>query len=183
MLAFDPVAPALTPLAIESGGARVRAVAAAADVAYLHVELELSRAPVAGTTLWLGLDTYADDLGESRFGDGTRSPRRIELALELRLGEGPDAAQLCVTRAYDLYGNTHGALREGAVMLSTTTDGSVWDPVQWNPAQPTPATRRLPFSRRGLRHGDAACGARRPRDQPLVLDGARVRLRLPWTLL
>lgn len=184
VMAFQVVTPSLdaAPSLAGSSTGHVLDVRAVADPEWFHVRLTLDAPLADGESLTIGLDTYADDRGETVLPDGARSDVRCELALEI---VAPDQAQLRVTQAYDLLGLQQAV--PGSVLHSTATDGAPWNAMQWINS--------------GAHHSDdgvyrfpdelfpiGALRARRAEGTPssldaVVLDGTRVDVRLPWTLL
>src|SRR5262249_2558086 len=110
------------------GSGRIAKVRAARDEAFFHLEVTLTKGLADGESLTIGYDTYRRDLGESILPDGTVTSNRAELALTIK---APDAAQLYVTEAYDLFGIWHGTSTAKQLYHSIPTDGAPWMPVRW----------------------------------------------------
>jgi hypothetical protein len=185
LLAFDSAPPEdALDVAYEDG--IVRRVRGSSDAAFVHVALTLNDALGEGERIVLAFDTYADDLGESILPDGSTSPARVELALEIRIADGAVHAQMLTTEGYALYqtvaGETLATLRR-----SSATDGAAWREIWWLLSRPrvsADGTSSFPEER----HPVGLLRARREGEAPstldaVVIDGAEIRARIPWTLL
>ncbi len=106
---------------------RIRHIDAGADFAYLHLRFGLGATFGLLDTLWVALDTYDPDLGESRMPDGTVMPTRAEFLLRIT----HSSADLFVTQAYDTYGIWHRTSAAHQRYQSIPTDGAPWLPVRW----------------------------------------------------
>lgn len=185
LLAFDLPAPdfARGALTLEGGG-RLTAAAAVADAEHFHVRLSLDPPLADGETLTIGLDTYADDRGESLLPGGARSPRRSELALVI---EPPGRVELRVQRAYDLLALQLRPRPAWSELRSIASDDGAFVPMEWIIAVAhgsDDGTFRAPEERFPI----GALRARRAEAPPssldaVIVDGGEVVVRLPWLLL
>jgi hypothetical protein len=75
--------------------------------------------------IWIALDTYRSDLGESILPNGASINNRAEFALEISYNN----AQLYVTQAYDLFAIWFGTSAPEQLFRSIVTDGEPWNPV------------------------------------------------------
>lgn len=194
LLAFQLAPPDFGVLPSTSGAGRVRRVRAAADAEFFHLEIALASPLGDDEPLTVGYDTYADDRGESVLPNGKRTTQRSELALTVtRAG-----AELVVTEAYDQFRVWHdtqaawhddpdGSLPAGRPYRSVPSDGGKWNLVRW-----------LNNSEHGSDDGVYSfpetvqdIGKLRVRDasepetgqSAVVIDGASITVRVPWTLL
>jgi len=151
----------------------VQAINAGADYAYLHFELEMLRHPGTLDTLWLALDTYRPDLGESVLPNGAETQQRAEFALMVT----PYTAELYVTEAYDLYGIWHGTSAPEQRYRSVATDGAPWRLVRWKNNSPE---REVQFI--GKMRVNRLDLPKTSLDAVRITDQT-IQIRLPWTLL
>ncbi|TXC85126.1 Ig-like domain-containing protein [Luteibaculum oceani] len=105
----------------------------AASYAYFHTKLLLNDPIEAGDTLWVGIDTYDNAIGESILPNGVSSSNRMEFALELT----STSANLYVTKAYDIDGIFFGIDKEeiykpGQLYRSIVSNGAEWVLMQWH---------------------------------------------------
>ncbi|TVQ17638.1 MAG: T9SS C-terminal target domain-containing protein [Bacteroidetes bacterium] len=106
----------------------VHAIKATSDHAYFHLSVLLDEPFTAAEGMWISLDTYLPDVGESILPGGHVVSNRAEFALHIT----NHSAQLYVTRAYDIFGffNTNN-LNPGQVFQSVVSDGAPWQLVKW----------------------------------------------------
>lgn len=76
--------------------------------------------------LWIALDTYSKDLGESILPSGATIPTRAEFALQIT----NYSAKLYVTQAYDLFGIWHKSSDALQKYHSISTNGAPWNIVR-----------------------------------------------------
>jgi hypothetical protein len=130
----------------------------------------------------VGYDTYGDELGETLLPDGTRTKRRSEFALSVT---APDAATLRVAKAYDLYG--FGVKMAYSRSQSVPADTGAWVAVRRSTSTPHQSDDGV-FVFPGVDQPIGELVARRA-SRPastldaVVIDGAAVEIRLPWTML
>lgn len=194
VLAFELAPPDFDALPATQGSGRVKDVRGAADAEFFHLAITLAT-PLGDTeTLTIGYDTYADDRGESVLPNGKRTVQRSELALAVTRRE----ADLLVMEPYDQVGVWHDTqaawhnavdarLPSGRPYRSIASDGGRWNLVRWQ-------NNGEHGSDDGVYNFPAAfqdIGKLRVRDvtepetgqSAVVLDGARLTVRVPWTLL
>jgi len=181
LLAFDLGPPDFGVMPEVEGEGRVRRVRGAADAEYFHLEITLDAA--TEEPIVVAYDTYDDELGERQLPNGVRSPRPVEFALDI----GTSTAELSVMASYDLYSILGADTRGTSLFRSTASDGGGWHRWVWSmtlehevgngfclfPAQDWGAGH-LPVRREG--DPETSLDA-------VVVDGATVYVRLPWTLL
>ncbi len=107
--------------------AHIQRIEAAADYDFLHLRLDLKQMLSNPDEMWISLDTYYADLGESILPSGDTVANRAEFALHLT----NYSAKLYVTQAYDLYGIFHGISEPEQLYRSVVSDGAPWEIVRW----------------------------------------------------
>lgn len=151
----------------------VRGIRAGADYAYLKFELDMERHLGLLDTLWVALDTYRADLGESMLPNGTVTANRAEFVLMITHYK----AELYVTEAYDIYGIWHGTSSPQQQYRSTVTDGAPWRIVRWKNNQSESEVQFIGSMRLNkLELPPSSMDAVRLFDD-------RIEIRLPFTLL
>ncbi len=99
-----------------------------ANYDFFEMEVGLDNTLDVPDELWIALDTYADDLGESILPGGETIPFRSEFSLKIT----NYSATLYVTQAYDIYGIYFGDVSdEKQLYHSTASDGAPWRIVRW----------------------------------------------------
>lgn len=194
LLAFEVAAPNFSMFEATRGTGRVTEIRGAADAEFFHVQVTLATPLGAGEKLVLGYDTYADDRGESILPDGKKTTQRSELALTVTTG----GAELMVMEPYDQFGvwhdtqaawhdKTEGELPGGRPYRSITSDGGTWNLVRWkNNSEHGSDDGRYSFPETVQEVGRLRV---RTASEPelgqsaVVIDGARLTVRIPWTLL
>lgn len=152
---------------------QIESIDAGADYSFFRLRLNMSEEFNVSDSLWVGLDTYDDALGESFFPDGKNAARRNEFALLIT----QDQADLYVTEAYDTYGIWHGTSGENQIYQSTQTDGAPWKLVRWknnNTQNEIQFVGRLGVNRLNmpLQSNDA-----------VIISKDNIEIRIPWTLI
>lgn len=182
LLAFEP-APFAWERADDAalGAGPIEAVSMGADARALHVRIELRDPVPAAPRLVVGIDTYRDDLGDSRLPDGRVTEQRSELALEL---DGA-TARLRVLDAYDLYAIR--AVPAVATFQSVARDGGAWVPLLWQMTVDHGSDDGVWWFE-GQDYEVGALRVRGPGDAPTSLDAVvieerAIELTLPWVLL
>jgi len=102
-------------------------IKADANYAFLEMEVGLSNPLNNPDEMWITLDTYADELGESKLPNGVNIPFRSEFALHIT----NHSANLYVTQAYDIFGIWHNVSEAEQLYRSIATDGAPWYIVRW----------------------------------------------------
>jgi hypothetical protein len=194
LLGFELAPPDFTVLPPTTGAGRVTHVRAAADAEYFHLEVQLASPLADGETMTIGYDTYADDRGESILPNGVKTTQRSELALTL----ARTSAELMVMEAYDQFGVWHDTqaawhnktvseLPSGRPYRSVTSDGGKWNLVRWknngehgsdDGVYKFPETVQDIGKLRMRQASEQETG-----QTAVVFDGAKLTVRIPWTLL
>jgi hypothetical protein len=107
--------------------AAITNIKADANYDFFEMEVGLNNPLDNPDELWIALDTYADELGESQLVNGVSIPFRAEFVLHIT----NHAADLYVTQAYDIFGIWHHTSGEEQLYRSIPTDGAPWYIVRW----------------------------------------------------
>lgn len=92
------------------------------NYAFFELEIGLSNPLDIPDEMWIALDTYSEDLGESILPNGDTIPSRSEFAIYIT----NYSAKLYVTQAYDIFAIWHNWLEPGQLYRSIATDGAPW---------------------------------------------------------
>lgn len=124
MIAFDPPAPVFQQYPMTGSVSKIASVHAAADVQFFNLKLNLNSSISVNDSVWIGIDTYKESVGESVLPNGAVVSKRSEFAMLIKA----DSVKLFVTRDYDLFGIWF--IRNNAnpeqVFHSTVTNGAPW---------------------------------------------------------
>jgi hypothetical protein len=120
---------------VETGsypGSPITEVSVLSDYTFFRIRVQMNTDLVLEDTLWVAMDTYESNLGESVLPNGesiAAGPEtlRAEFALGIPLGE--DLARLFVIPSYDVYG-VKSLVRVDTV-VSSSSDAGQWNPVRW----------------------------------------------------
>ncbi len=180
LVSFEPALTAPTTLAIAGGSAHVRAIRASSSAAIVRFEIELDAPLGAGETLELGLDVLDPTRGEPALPSGRALvASRAEAAITLT----DDDARFRITACLD----TNRLLDDERFVTATRAGGCGWADLRWvmtnqHERPPSGCFVTRDFYDLGALHvraGDAP-----PRsDDVIVVDGAVVRVELPWSML
>ena len=113
-------------------GGSIFGVEVASDYTFFRIRVHLKTDQFLDDTLWVALDTYERNLGESILPDGSSIGRGMDtLRAEFALGIpiGGDQADLFVIPAYDVYGIK--SLVRVDTVVSSSSDAGEWNPVRW----------------------------------------------------
>ncbi|TVR31137.1 MAG: T9SS C-terminal target domain-containing protein [Balneolaceae bacterium] len=151
----------------------ILALHAGADFAYLNLRLDIPSHISENDSLWIGIDTYDPDLGESVMPNGATVQNRVEFALLITNYE----AELYVTEAYDTFGIWHGTSAPEQLYRSVAADGSTWRLVRWK-------NDNRDFDAQDI----GRLQVNRQNTPTHSTDGVRlyndhIEIRLPWTLI
>lgn len=146
---------------------------AAGNETFLELELGLKQPLAVADELWIALDTYADNLGESILPNNALCPFRSEFALQIT----NYSAKLYVTEAYDTYGIWHKTSAPEQKFQSIATDGKPWKIVRWkNNSGPSDVQY---IGNLQVNHGFQNASSK---DAVTIYDD-KIAIRLPWTLI
>lgn len=153
--------------------APISSIDVTSDFAYLLLSLNLPTHISESDTIWISLDTYDSNLGESVLPNGMQVQNRAEFALRITNYK----ADLFVTRAYDTYGIWHGTSEPVQQYQSTVSDNGEWRLVRWKNDTASQEAQDIGSFR-----------VNRLGTPPSSLDGVRlfddrIEIRLPWTLI
>jgi len=105
----------------------ISSIKADANYSFFEMEVGLNNPLDNPDEVWIALDTYADELGESQLINGVNIPFRAEFVMHIT----NYAADLYVTQAYDIYGIWHNTSGIEQLYRSIPTDGVPWYIVRW----------------------------------------------------
>lgn len=177
---------------LSTGDGAVSAVWGSADAQYFFSRIDVDPALLDWSryTLYVGLNTVRDELGDSRFPDGLDAASPVGMEFVARI-DGEDTAELLVDREYDTYGIWHGEFTETqrlkpvqnddgeyAQMLALVNYEAYLDGELFRP--------RLNQVIGTLRHGTADpadLAFDSLADFSVNYDDGVIELRLPWSLL
>jgi hypothetical protein len=154
-------------------GCPVESISASADFSYLRLRLNTTAHLAIDDTIWVSLDTYDADLGESVLPSGHVVENRAEFALMITNNK----AELFVTQAYDLFGIWHGTSSPEQLYRSVVTDEAPWYLVRWKNNDPDNEVQFI-----------GSLQVNRLNMPTSSLDGVRlfddrIDIRLPWSLI
>ncbi|MFC2120817.1 Ig-like domain-containing protein [Bacteroidota bacterium] len=110
-----------------SADADIQEIIGGVNYAFLEMEIGIKNPLEVPDELWVVLDTYLENVGESILPTGDTLPYRSEFALHIT----NYSATLYVTEAYDLFGIYHNISGPNQIYQSTITDGAPWKIVRW----------------------------------------------------
>ena len=144
------------------------------DFATLNLEIALNSALSQDDTLWIAIDTYEREKGESAL------PHRkgiIENRAEFLLKITSDSAKMYVAKAYDLYGLSL-KLCENQTYQTIVSDDGDWQLLRWlHDSNEFPSTQYI--GKLNVWKGDSP-----PKTHHLVhMKGDEISIKIPWTFL
>ncbi len=182
MVAFEQKAPEFKLM--QEGQGRIASISAATDAAYFYARVQLNGPLNPQQELVVGLDTYADNLGENILPNKQETSRRNEFAVVLNQNK---TAQLNVVQSYDLLGIWHGTSGPKQTYQSVASHGAPWNPLRWQNGQPsTSRDGSMTFPLTYFSIGDLgvsnASQYQQSTDAVLIHDNL-VEIRIPWNML
>lgn len=151
----------------------ISSIEAAADFEYFTIHLALGEKINNPDDIWIGLDTYRADLGESILPNGDTLANRAEFALHIT----NYTAQLYVTQAYDVFGIWGNTAPPNQLYHSIPTDGAPWTIERWktnNAVSLLVYVGNLKVKNSFLPPAS---------DDAITIYDDSVHIRIPWTLL
>jgi hypothetical protein len=97
-------------------------ISAEANTGFFEFEIGLKDPLDIPDEMWVAIDTYDENLGESMMPNGETIPTRSEFLLHIT----NYTAELYVTKAYDTFGIWHGTSLPEQIYQSTVSDGEGW---------------------------------------------------------
>jgi len=182
LIAFDESPPQYKSLG--TGKGRIQEVQAAHDATFFYARLKLTSALNKTEALTLGLDTYADSLGEIVLPNKVKTQNRNEFSLSI---DDSKMAQLWVTQAYDLFGIWHSSSTEQQIYQSTASEGAPWHPVRWQNGQEHKSKNLVtvfPLTTFDIGQLQVTVGTeyRSSKDAVLINENT-IDIRIPWNML
>ena len=151
----------------------VTSIEAGSDFAYLKLQLNTRQHLSVLDSLWVGIDTYDAELGESILPSGHSVQSRAEFALLITNYK----AELYVTEAYDLFGMWHNQSAPEQLYRSIATDGAPWKIVRWKNNNFENEVQYI-----GSMQENRLNLPKSSKDAVRLYDD-KIEIRLPWTLL
>lgn len=151
----------------------IKSIKGDANYDFFELEIKLNNLMDVPDEMWVALDTYSDDLGESKMPNGETIPFRSEFLLHIT----SFSAHLYVTEAYDAFQMWYNLPSETQKFRSTATDGAPWKIVRWKNNTGTADVQyigklQVNYSFQTPSSHDA-----------ITIDSTQVNVRIPWTLL
>ena len=152
---------------------RIKKLKVGSNYSYLEIELELKEPLDIPDELWIALDTYLGDVGESVLPTGDVLDHRSEFALQIK----NYSATLYVTESYDLYGIYHHVSSPNQLYKTTVTDGAPWEIVRWKNNDYYSSVQYI--GQLQLNHASVSPNSK---DAVTIYDD-KITIRLPWSLI
>ncbi len=153
--------------------ADIQKIDAGADYDFLELEIGLKNPLDIPDELWIALDTYSENLGESILPTGATLPYRSEFALKIT----NYSAALYVTEAYDLYGIWHNISEPNQKYHSTVSDGAPWKIVRWKNNSGHSDVQYV--GNLQLSYGFLPSDSK----DAVTLYDDKIKIRIPWSLI
>ena len=146
-----------------------------ADANYTFFEMEIGlKQPLNNPDeLWVALDTYSDEWGESILPNGVTIPKRAEFALHIT----NHSANLYVTEAYDIYGIWHKIASPMQQFRSIFSDGKPWYIVRWKNNNGPSDVQYI-----GSLQVNYGFQNTTSKDGVVIYDN-KIKVRIPWSLI
>lgn len=113
-------------------GSSISEVKVVSDYTFFRIRLQMKPELFLGDTLWVALDTYESNLGESILPNGksiATGPETFRAEFALGIPIGGERADLYVIPDYDIYGIK--SLVRVDTVISSSSDAGEWNPVRW----------------------------------------------------
>ena len=113
-------------------GSSLSEVKVVSDYTFFRIRLQMKTELFLGDTLWVALDTYESNLGESILPNGksiVTGPETLRAEFALGIPIGGERADLYVIPGYDIYGIK--SLVRVDTVISSSSDAGEWNPVRW----------------------------------------------------
>jgi hypothetical protein len=153
--------------------AAINKIKADANYTFFEIEVGLKKSLNIPDELWIALDTYADELGESILPTGDTIPFRSEFALHIT----NYSADLYVTEAYDTYGIWHNTSEPQQLFRSTATDGAPWYIVRWKNNSGNTDVQYIGSLQLNYSFQNPST-----KDGVTIYDD-KIKIRIPWSLI
>ncbi|WP_157600481.1 T9SS type A sorting domain-containing protein [Rufibacter sp. DG15C] len=173
LVGFKKPGPAVRPWTSFCATCPAPSLDAGADYTFFNLRLNTGQPLGLMDTVWVALDTYDANLGESQLPNGKTLTNRSEFLLMITQYK----AELYVTEAYDLFGIWHNTATPEQLFRSTATDGKPWKLVRWRNntgEQEVQFIGDLRVNRLGL-PGTSM--------DAVILNESSIDIKLPWTLI
>lgn len=151
----------------------IASINADANYDFFTLEIGLNKPLDVVDELWVALDTYDENLGESLLPTDDELPYRSEFALYIT----NYSAALYVTQAYDLFGIWHKIAGEEQKFQSTVSDGDMWNIVRWKNNSDYNAVQYI-----GKLQTNSEIQPPSSMDAVVVYED-KIQIKLPWSLI
>ncbi|WP_282035898.1 hypothetical protein [Saccharicrinis aurantiacus] len=161
----------------DSKSEKIKNIKLDSDIEGFYIQLELKSELTTTDTLWLALDTYDKNKGESILPNKEPVNNRAEFCVRLTNKGG----NLFVTKAYDMFGiGLEGYPVEGQHFYSTKSDGLGWNKVLWRNKQEDDycAGSEFDASKLKLREGKNPI-----REDAVIINENIITIKLPWPII
>ena len=152
---------------------RIQNIKVGSNYDFLEIELALKQPLDIPDELWLTLDTYLPEVGESMSPSGDALPTRSEFALQIK----NYSATLYVTESYDLYGIYHHVSAPGQLYKTTVTNGGPWNIVRWRNNDYHSSVQYM--GQLQLNHTSVTPNSK----DAVTIHDDKISIRLPWSLI
>jgi hypothetical protein len=113
-------------------GGSISRLTVVSDYTFFRIRVHMKTDQFLDDTLWVALDTYESNLGESILPDGSSivtGPETFRAEFALGIPIGGEQADLFVIPGYDVYGIK--SLVRVDTVVSASSDTGEWNPVRW----------------------------------------------------
>ena len=145
------------------------------DFTFFNIETTLTSPLGEGDTLWIALDTYKRNMGESTL---PNHKKVLNNRAEFLVRVTSDSARLFVTQAYDMQGIIHMNCFSPAFQTKAT-DGEPWIPYKWQNDETYAIPNIQDIGNLNIYKGNGTLGSHHA--VQIRTDG--ILIRIPWTLL
>ncbi|TRX62370.1 hypothetical protein [Carboxylicivirga sp. M1479] len=161
----------------KSNSMNIESIALDADIEGFYIKLKLKEELKDTDTLWLALDTYDKNKGESILPNKQTTDNRAEFCVRLIKNN----ANLFVTKAYDMFGiGLEGYPIEGQHFYSTVSNALGWNKVMWRNKQEDDYCAGSEFDASSLKIRDH----KKPiRGDAVIIDKKEYTFKLPWAII
>lgn len=174
LIAFEPVDAPFSAISISNNSCNVKNIKWSYNFEFLKLEISLKNALKSGDSLFIGIDTYKSNTGESVLPDGKAITNRAEFSMKIKY---PDVAEMYVTEAYDLFAIWHKQSKPEQLYHSIATDGAPWKLIRWKNNRYD--TSIFYIGKLRMRNASQPASTL----DAIVIDNNVLKIRIPWTLL
>lgn len=144
-----------------------------ADFDFFKLKIKLKDYFQQPDEIWVAIDTYDENTGESILPTGDTIPCRAEFALKIN----NHSASLYVTQAYDTYGIWHKISPPEQLYHSVVSNGKPWNLVKWKNNEPYNEVQYI--GNLNVTYGFQPVNS----NDAVTITEDSIDIRIPWTLL